>query len=94
MMHSKAVLSIVFSKDDKLLASGDTEGTIRVWKFYDGKKLREIVVQGSQKPGVASILFNSNNSQLIVGCLDSTIRLYGLKSGSLLKQLTGHESFI
>ena len=93
-MHSKAVLSLIFSKDDKLLASGDSEGTIRVWKFQDGKKLREIIVQGSEKPGVTSILFNNNNSQLIVGCLDSKIRVYGLKSGSLLKQLTGHESFI
>jgi WD40 repeat protein len=42
MLHTKAILSLVFSQDDKLLASGDSEGIIRVWKFSDGKKLREI----------------------------------------------------
>jgi WD40 repeat protein len=42
MVHRKAVLAMVFSKDDKILASGDSEGMIRVWKFSDGKRLREI----------------------------------------------------
>ena len=42
MLHRKAILSLVFSKDDKILASGDAEGIVRVWKFTDGKKLREI----------------------------------------------------
>jgi WD40 repeat protein len=42
MLHRKSVLSLNFSKDDKILASGDAEGTIRVWKFSEGKKLREI----------------------------------------------------
>ncbi len=87
MLHSKAILSLVFSPDDKLLASGDQEGIIRVWKFSDGKKLRELSIQGG---AVTSILFNQNNSQLIAGSLDTTIRVYGLKSGTLLKQLSGH----
>jgi WD40 repeat protein len=42
MLHSKGILSLVFSQDDKLLASGDAGGVIRVWKFLDGKKLRDI----------------------------------------------------
>jgi hypothetical protein len=33
---------MIFSKDDKVFASGDAEGIIRVWKFSEGKKLREI----------------------------------------------------
>ena len=42
MLHRKAVLSLQFSQDDKLLGSGDQEGIIKIWKFSDGKKLREI----------------------------------------------------
>lgn len=94
MLHRKSVLSLVFSKDDKILASGDSEGIIRVWKFSEGKKLREIDTQGGENCGIASLLFTSNNSQLIVGCLDKTIRVYGLKSGSMMKQFKGHDSFI
>lgn len=90
MLHRKCILSLVFSKDDKLLASGDSEGIMRVWKFSDGKKLREIDTQAGEKCGISSMLFTQNNSQLIAGCLDSTIRVYGLKSGSLMKMLKGH----
>lgn len=42
MLHRKAILSLIFSIDDKILASGDQEGIIKIWKFQDGKKLREI----------------------------------------------------
>lgn len=42
MLHVKSVLALRFSRDDKLLASGDSEGLVRVWKFADGKKLREL----------------------------------------------------
>jgi WD40 repeat-containing protein SMU1 len=91
MLHSQGVLSLAFSKDDKLLASGDQGGVIRVWKFAEGKKLRELEIQGT---GVTCILFTSNNSSLVAGCLDKTIRVYGLKSGSMLKQFKGHESFL
>jgi len=85
MLHRKAVLSLTFSKDDKLLASGDAEGLIRVWKFSEGKKLREIDTLGGEKCGITCLLFSQNNSQLIAGSLDQTIRIYGLKSGNMLK---------
>jgi WD40 repeat protein len=62
MLHRKAVLSLAFSKDDKLLASGDAEGIIRVWKFSDGKKLREIDTQGGEKCGSTCLIFTQNNS--------------------------------
>lgn len=94
MLHRKAVLSLVFSKDDKILASGDAEGVARIWKFNDGKKLREIDTQGGESCGISTMVFTSNNSQLVIGCLDKTIKVYGLKSGNLMKLLRGHESFL
>ena len=65
-----------------------------MWKFSDGKKLREIDTQGGEKCGIASMVFTQSNSQIIAGCLDASIRIYGLKSGSLMKMLKGHQSFI
>ena len=94
MLHKKAVLALTFSKDDKILASGDAEGTVRVWKFAEGKRLREIDTQGGENSGVTTLAFTSNNSQLIMGCLDKTIKVYGLKSGNLMKLLKGHDSFL
>ena len=89
MLHVKSVLALRFSRDDKLLASGDSEGLVRVWKFADGKKLRELEVSS----GVTCLAFQASSS-LVVGCLDKSVRLYGLKSGTLLKNLKGHDSFL
>jgi WD40 repeat protein len=91
MLHRKAVLAMVFSQDDKIIATADAEGCVRVWKFSDGKRLREIETQSG---GVGCLVLTSNNSQLIAGCMDKTIRLYGLKSGNLMKHLKGHDSFL
>lgn len=84
------MLSLAFSRDDKLLASGDAEGLIRVWKFADGKKLRELETQTA---GVTCLAFLTQSS-LVAGCLDKSVRVYGLKSGNLLKNMRGHESFL
>jgi WD40 repeat protein len=62
MLHRQSILSLVFSNDDKLLASGDAEGIVRIWKFADGKKLREIDTQGGSKCGVSTMVFTSNNA--------------------------------
>ena len=94
MLHKRAVMSLHFSKDDKLLASGDAEGILRVWKFSDGKKLREIDTKAGESEGISAIAFTSNNSQIVLGCLDKSLKLYGLKSGNLLKEIRGHDSFI
>ena len=42
MIHNKSVLAMTFSKDDRILATGDSEGIIIIWKFADGKILRKI----------------------------------------------------
>ena len=44
MVHDSAVLSLDFSHDNRLLASGDKNGVIKVWKVADGKCLREIKI--------------------------------------------------
>ena len=36
MAHSKSVLSLAFSSDSEYLASGDLEGTIKVWRVSTG----------------------------------------------------------
>jgi WD40 repeat protein len=44
MVHSGPVLSMNFSLDNRLLASGDKTGAIKVWKVADGKCLRQISI--------------------------------------------------
>lgn len=42
MVHTAPVLALDFSWDNRLLASGDKLGTVKVWKVADGKCLRQI----------------------------------------------------
>lgn len=88
-------MAVDFSKDDKLLASGDESGTIKVWKVADGKCLRTLSTQLSEgKASITGIRLNYSSSKVYASCLDYTIKVYGLKSGALQKELKGHESFI
>ena len=36
MMHEAAVLSLTFSADSELLASGDQDGVIKIWEIKTG----------------------------------------------------------
>jgi WD40 repeat-containing protein SMU1 len=39
MMHESAVLSLAFSGDSELLASGDQDGMIKIWEIKTGSHL-------------------------------------------------------
>jgi WD40 repeat-containing protein SMU1 len=94
MVHKSAVLSLTFSLDNKLLASGDESGTIKIWKASDGKclKIIEIIEQDN---AVTNMLLSFKNAKLIATCLDYTIKVFGLKSGNKLKEYAKvHDNFI
>lgn len=94
MVHEAPVLSLNFSDAESIeklmLASGDSKGSIKVWKVTNGKCLRTIEVGLSEgKAGVTCLKF-CGNLNLIAACLDNSIKMFGLKSGGLIKQFLGH----
>lgn len=90
MIHKQSILSLIFSNDNQLLAAGDQEGVIKIWKFSTGKCLRKIENEGGEGSGITCLLLSNNNSQLVAGSLKHTIKIFGLKSGNMLKELRGH----
>jgi len=91
MVHGAAILSLNFSRDLKLLASGDQAGTIKVWKISQGKCLRTI----DNIQGINNILLSYTNARVIGSTLDSQIKVYGLKSGAMLKEMPKvHDTYI
>ena len=96
MVHSGPVLSLDFSLDNRLLASGDQQGTVKVWKLADGKCLRQINIELSRNlASVTTVRLNPANSKVYACCLDKSIKVFGLKSGTMLKEMAGqHESYI
>lgn len=55
MMHDSAILSLAFSPDSALLASGDKEGCVKVWRASTGQCLRRL--EGAHSAGVTALAF-------------------------------------
>lgn len=92
MMHESNVLSLAFSRDSELIASGDASGKIKVWRLRTGTCIRKFLSAHSK--GVTSLEFARDGTQLLSASHDHTVRIHGLKSGRTLKEFRGHTSFV
>ena len=81
------ILSIAFSTDGQLLATGDVNGEIRLWQMPDGKLLLNF--QG-HAGWVNSVSFSPDNRILSSASSDQTVKLWNVSEGKCLKTLEGH----
>lgn len=92
LINGKKLISVSFSNDGRLLASGDIDGNIKVWKVSDGVLVRNI--ERAHLKAIGAIKFVKNNNMLLTASHDFSIKLYGLKSCQMMKEFKAHESFI
>jgi WD40 repeat-containing protein SMU1 len=86
MMHEgEPVLCCSFSKDGEMIASGDRDGKVKVWKVSNGTCIRKFSKAHSH--GITSVSISKDGLQILTASFDSMIRIHGLKSGKLLKEL-------
>jgi virulence-associated protein VagC len=81
-----SLVSLAFSPDGHLLASGDVDGEIGLW-LADGQQL--LTFQG-HVGWVWSLAFSPNGSLLGSGSSDGSVRLWNVQDGHCLKTLQGH----
>ncbi|KAM6476127.1 hypothetical protein HDV62DRAFT_384573 [Trichoderma sp. SZMC 28011] len=89
--HKKSVLSVVFSPNNQLLASGSSDETIKVWDINSGACLQTL--EGHDKP-INSVIFCPSGHRLISASSDSTIRVWDIDSGVCLQTLEDHENSV
>lgn len=74
--HSCHVRSITFEPSGKLLASGSTDHSVRLWNV---KTARQHQVLDGHSGAVRSVVFSKDGSFIASGATDKTIRIWGVE---------------
>jgi WD40 repeat protein len=89
--HEEAVRSVEFSPDQKKLATGSFDGTIRLWDLENGSELLEI--SANENP-VRTIAFSSQGEYLSSGSIDKHINIWTLADGLSFLDIPAHQASI
>jgi serine/threonine protein kinase len=69
--HQGPVLCVAFSADGSQLASGGSDGSVRLWRAEDGEELRLL---DGHKAAVRAVVFSPDGKSLFSGGADAMIR--------------------
>ncbi|KAG8984113.1 hypothetical protein FRB90_005558, partial [Tulasnella sp. 427] len=85
------ISSVAFSRDGKRIASGSSDGTVRLWDAETGQQSGE-PLEGHTDP-VASVAFSTDGKRIASGSWDGTVRLWDAETGQQSGEpLEGHTS--
>ncbi len=80
--HTDIATALAFSPDERLLASGSTDGSVKLWDVESGAAL-----WSGGHSGAICLAIASDGGLLASGGLDATVRLWDPKLGTLLEAL-------
>lgn len=86
--HQHGVKSAALSPNEKIIATGGNDRTIRLWDASNGQQL---TVLSGHFGDVNTLAFSGDGTRLASGSEDGTAILWELPSGRLLARLRGHE---
>ncbi|MGK7873162.1 MAG: WD40 repeat domain-containing protein [Xenococcaceae cyanobacterium] len=95
-----SILSVAFSPDGQILATGNSNGEIRLWRVADGQPLS--ILQEGYTSWVWSVAwspvgeaFSEGVEQTLAsGSVDQMVRLWDPRTGQCLRTLQGHSNWI
>jgi WD40 repeat protein len=87
------VLSVAFGPDGTMLASGNEDGTVRLWDVAHGEEIAVLEGHTPRDGGlswVRSVAFSSDGQTVVSGGEDGTVRLWDVAQRKAVAVLTGH----
>jgi len=89
--HSGEVNSVAVSRDNKTIASGSDDKTVKLWPLNGGKEIRTFK---GHSDWVYSVAISGNGDFLVSGSKDNSIKVWNLKTGKEVLNLKGHKDLI
>lgn len=101
--HSDYVKVLLFSNNDKILATGSSDCTIKLWNVENRRELKTLL--GHSSP-ITSLAFDNNNGNdngngphkdnkyIASGCQDGTIIVWDINTGQMVQKFIGHTDII
>jgi WD40 repeat protein len=86
--HGGAVTSVAFSQDGTILATGNADGTVRLW---NAATHRPIAILTGHTGAVTSVAFSQDGTTLATGNADGTVRLWNAATHRLIRTLTSRD---
>lgn len=86
--HADWVMTVTFSRDGVLLATGGNERTVKLWDATLGNHIKTL---HGHSWAVHSLDFSPDRSKLASGSGDLTVRVWDVESGASLLVFGGHD---
>jgi WD40 repeat protein len=89
--HSDWVYSVAFSPDDRRLASGSFDKTVKIWDAATGACVQTLEGHGGR---VSSVAFSADDRRLASGSADHTVKVWDAATGACVQTLKGHSNSV
>ncbi|KAI9678958.1 MAG: hypothetical protein M1829_001943 [Trizodia sp. TS-e1964] len=81
--HTNGIMCLQF--DDKILATGSYDSTIKIWDIQSGQELRTL---RGHESGIRALKFDE--TKLISGSIDRSLKVWNWRTGECLSTYRGH----